>query len=264
MEWQINRRSRNAYMTSDSYWNYHYASIQTEKLVSLQSPNSEQYVEPADLSAYDFIELPPLEKMTSDQGADLFEVLKRRRTHRLFSKDHRMTFDDFCRYIQFSVGQSHINAYGWSFRTYPSGGSRYPVELSIIPQRVEGLKDLQVYRLDASNNRLYDMNRSIDIETLKASTGASKHEYQEYLDCNLYLFLTSSFQKSTCKYGLLGYRLTWLEAGHMGQNLSLVAEGMGLASVPLGGYYEEQVNRFLGADALGETTLYYYLVGEKR
>lgn len=135
------------------------------------------------------------------------------------------------------------------------------MELYIIPQRIAGLKDLQVYRLDITLNRLYDMNRQVDRETLKASTGASKHEYQ---DCNMYIFLTSSFRKSTCKYGLLGYRLTWLEAGHIGQNLSLVAEAMGFASVPLGGYYEEQVNRFLGADVLGETTLYYYLIGEKR
>lgn len=251
-------------MTSDIYWKYHYASVQMEKMISVQSPNMEQYVESVDLSAFDYIELPVLSEIISEQGADLFEVLKNRRTHRLFAKDNQMSFADCCKFIQFSVGQSHVNSYGWSFRTYPSGGSRYPVDLYIIPQRVEGLKDLQVYRLDIATNRLYDMNRQVDRETLKASTGASKHEYQEYQDCNMYIFLTSSFQKSTCKYGLLGYRLTWLEAGHIGQNLSLVAEAMGFASVPLGGYYEELVNRFLGADVLGETTLYYYLIGEKR
>lgn len=251
-------------MTSDSYWKYHYASIQMEKMVSVQSPNSEQYVESVNLSNYNFIELPELNSIELMKKADLFDVLKNRRTHRLFAKDNRMTFDDFCKFIQFSAGQSYKNSYGWSFRTYPSGGSRYPVDLYIVPQRVEGLTDLKIYRLDAAKNRLYDMNHQINKEILKASTGASKHQYQEYLDCNLYIFLTSSFSKSTCKYGLLGYRLTWLEAGHIGQNLSLVAEAMGLASVPLGGYYEEQVNKFLGADVLGETTLYYYLIGEKR
>ena len=57
-------------MTSDIYWKYHYASVQMEKMISVQSPNTEQYVESVDLSAFDYIELPVLSEIILEQGAD--------------------------------------------------------------------------------------------------------------------------------------------------------------------------------------------------
>lgn len=264
MLWKINRRSKNLYMTDTSFLQYHLASMQNDRTVSLQSPNGEQYYSPVDLSDYEYINLTPLEDIQYENGGDLFDVLKSRRTMRLFSKDYQMSFDEFCKYIQFSAGKSFHNDYDWTYRTYPSGGARYPVELYIVPQRVQGLKDLHVYRLDATENRLYDMKQDVTIDMLKACTCASKYDYNEYLDCNIYLFMTSSFKKSSCKYGLLAYRLTLLEAGHIGQNLSLVAERMNLITVPLGGFYETRINDFLGINQFDETTLYFYLIGKKR
>ena len=264
MQWRIDRRANGSYMTDKIYLAYHRASMMDEKLVSVQSPNSEQYVGPADLSGYEYIELPDIHDIAYDACVDIFDVLKNRRTIRFFSKDYVMSFEDFCKFVQFSMGKSFENNHDWTYRTYPSGGSRYPVDIYIVPQRVEGLKEFEVYRLDQPNNRLYDMGRTADKEEIKNATCATKYDYHEYMDSNLFIFMVSSFEKSTCKYGLLGYRLTFLEAGHIGENLSLVAERMGFNSVPLGGFYERNINTFLGADKFNETTLYYYLVGGKR
>jgi SagB-type dehydrogenase family enzyme len=43
------------------------------------------------------------------------------------------------------------------------------------------------------------------------------------------------------KYGPRGYRFLLLESGHLMQNLCLVSASLGLATVPLGGFFERQI-----------------------
>lgn len=264
MKWEIKRGKYNSYMTSDLYMSYHNASIHRDRLVSLQAPNGDEYVESIDLSGYKYIELPKLENIKYDDYMDLFKVLKNRRSRRNFSKDHYINFKDFAKFIQYSMGKSYINQYNMALRTYPSGGARYPVEVYIITQNIENLKDLNIYRLNAEEDRLYDMNKKITREELKNLTCASKYEYNDFMSCNIYIFLTSSFKKTTCKYGLLGYRLVLLEAGHIGQNISLVGERMGLSTLALGGFYEKKINEILNINHFNETTLYFFVVGGKK
>jgi SagB-type dehydrogenase family enzyme len=47
------------------------------------------------------------------------------------------------------------------------------------------------------------------------------------------------------KYGERGYRFLLLEAGHLMQNLCLLSASVGLATVPLGGYLEQEIARAL-------------------
>jgi len=47
------------------------------------------------------------------------------------------------------------------------------------------------------------------------------------------------------KYGERGYRFLLLEAGHLMQNLCLLSASMGLVTVPLGGYLEQDLARAL-------------------
>ena len=262
-QWKIEHRNKNRYMTDKIYMKYHIASMHNEKTVSLQSPNGEQVVDPLDLSKYTYIQLPELEDVDTGEDKDIYKVLRERRSTRKFDPNKKMTFQEFTKFILFSVGKACINEFNFPYRTYPSGGAKYPVEINIITQRVEGLKDFHVYRFSGYTNRLYDMEIDVDTKELKDATCASKYDYAEYMDCNIFIFLSTAFERSTCKYGLLGYRLTLLEAGHIGQNLSLVAESMDIGNLPLGGFYEAKINKLLGLKKFGETTLYYYLIGGK-
>jgi SagB-type dehydrogenase family enzyme len=45
------------------------------------------------------------------------------------------------------------------------------------------------------------------------------------------------------KYGAHGYRFLLLEAGHLAQNLCLIAASLSLCAVPLGGFFEREVSR---------------------
>ena len=64
------------------------------------------------------------------------------------------------------------------------------------------------------------------------------------------------FWRSRFKYGDRAYRFTLLEAGHVGQNLVLAATALGLAAVPIGGFFDRRVDAFLGIDGLHEASLY--------
>jgi SagB-type dehydrogenase family enzyme len=64
----------------------------------------------------------------------------------------------------------------------------------------------------------------------------------------------------TAKYGERGLRFLLLEAGHLMQDLCLVSVSLGLATVPLGGYFESELARRLTLPASDEV-LYLGLCG---
>ncbi len=56
------------------------------------------------------------------------------------------------------------------------------------------------------------------------------------------------------------YRYVWLDAGHVGQNLYLVAGALGLGSVAIGGFYDAEVNALLDLPA-EEEAIYLFGIG---
>jgi SagB-type dehydrogenase family enzyme len=59
---------------------------------------------------------------------------------------------------------------------------------------------------------------------------------------------TSSFHRSSWKYGKRSYRYCCLDAGHLVVQASLAAAGLGFGSVPIGRFNDERVNALLGLD----------------
>ena len=71
------------------------------------------------------------------------------------------------------------------------------------------------------------------------------------------------FSRCQEKYGERGYRFMLLEAGHVGQNILLAAEMARLGAVPLGGFCEDPLARFLGLDPRRESPLYVIMLGRR-
>jgi nitroreductase len=69
--------------------------------------------------------------------------------------------------------------------------------------------------------------------------------------------------RTTQKYGDRGYRYALMEAGHLMQNVCLIADHEGLACRPIAGFAEAAADEFLDRGA-GETCLYTGLVGAPR
>ena len=63
------------------------------------------------------------------------------------------------------------------------------------------------------------------------------------------LVLTGEYQRSTIKYGRRGVTYTYIETGHVGQNIFLQAEALGLKAGIVGAFNNKQVIKALGLPA---------------
>lgn len=66
------------------------------------------------------------------------------------------------------------------------------------------------------------------------------------------------------KYGDRAYRYIYLDAGHLGAQLQLAAVGLGLGSVNIGAFLDDEVNRLFDLDGVAETIIYLTAVGAPR
>ena len=144
-------------------------------------------------------------------------------------------------------------------RAVPSGGALYPLEIYAVLARVEGAEP-GLYHFDS-------LRPALEVLTLGASPLAILREaaiYPEVVEgCAAALLITGMFWRSRFKYGLRGYRFTLLEAGHLAQNVLLMCAALGLAAVPLGGFYDRPVDELLGVDGVNESILYSVCLGRR-
>ena len=145
-----------------------------------------------------------------------------------------------------------------SFRAAPSGGALYPLEIFFHTAHIPELKaGLYHYNPSANNVRLL---RSQD-ETNEIAKAIAYPQLAR--GASLLVFLTAIFERSVFKYGDRGYRFVLLEAGHVAQNLNLVANGLGLGSVNIGGFRDREIDDFLELDGIRHSTIYIIAIGTK-
>ena len=62
------------------------------------------------------------------------------------------------------------------------------------------------------------------------------------------LIVAANYEQTTARYGERGIRYVQIEAGHAGQNITLMAEEKGLKSVLIGAFEDEEVNDIIGTE----------------
>lgn len=142
-------------------------------------------------------------------------------------------------------------------RPVPSAGGLYPLEIYALVHRVEGLA-AGIYHYDALGDAL---------ETVRAGDwqqeAASMFYTWPFVDqAPVILCLAAMFGRTQKKYGPRGYRYILLEAGHVTQNICLVAAEGGHASLCMGGYRDGALNRLLGLSAPAEGVVYTLGLGQ--
>jgi SagB-type dehydrogenase family enzyme len=145
-------------------------------------------------------------------------------------------------------------------RTSPSGGGMYPLELYPVVLNVEGLEP-GVYHYNAYGHYLELLRSGADDPDFAAEALELLIPGTNYDHLGVVLVTTAVCLRSVFKYGERGYRFLLIEAGHAAQNSYLAATALGLSLCALGGFLDEEVNRFLGVDGLEELALYVALVG---
>ena len=83
-------------------------------------------------------------------------------------------------------------------------------------------------------------------------------------DASCAIFISGIFERLMLKYGERGYRFLLQEVGAVSQNISLVAEAIGLACCQVGSFQDDPVNDFLGLSGIGETACNFMVLGGKK
>jgi SagB-type dehydrogenase family enzyme len=148
-------------------------------------------------------------------------------------------------------------SYPRSLRVVPSGGGLYPLEIFFHCARVAGLQP-GLYHYNPIRHHCRFLCPGDETGRLAQATA-----YPGFISkANVIILISALFQRSTFKYGDRGYRFTLLEAGHVAQNINLVASALRLASVNIGGYFDAEIDEFLGIDGLLHSTVYMIAVGK--
>jgi len=166
------------------------------------------------------------------------EALARRRSRRVF-KDYSFTMEQVSQLLWSAQG---ITEKRIGFRTAPSAGATYPLDIYLVvgKDKVENLK-AGVYHYNPHHHSLI-----IILEGDKRRELAQACLRQRFIeDAPVSLIITAEFSRITNHYGKKGIYYAYMEAGHVAQNVYLQAESLGLGTVVIGAFYEEDVSQAL-------------------
>lgn len=189
-------------------------------------------------------------------SATLREALARRRSVRTYS-GAPVALGELSSVLHAAYGVTGaIAGSAQQLRATPSAGALYPLELYVAAGRVEGLEEA-LYHYDPLAHVLERLRAIAFAEEL-----GSLSPYPDVLRASAAVIVTTAiFWRSRFKYGARAYRFALLEAGHLGQSLLLAATTVGLAAVPLGGFYDRLVDLFVDVDGIHEASLYLFPLG---
>ena len=123
---------------------------------------------------------------------------------------------------------------GSSYRTTPSAGATYPLELFVVAG--DGL----FHYLPAKHSLEKLTGQDLRAALALAAWG------QEFVEAApLTLVFAAEFSRTTNHYGKRGIRYVYMEAGHAAQNVHLQAEALGLGSVAVGAFDDASVSKVL-------------------
>ena len=144
-------------------------------------------------------------------------------------------------------------------RAVPSGGGIYPLDLYVL-QFPGGAISAGVYHYHVGDHCLQRVTARCDRLTLAAAS-----IYPEIVgQAPLLLAIVADIARTRVKYGERAYRLALLEAGHVSQNLYLLAQALGLGIVALDGFYDDRVHAVLDIDGVEEVALMLFALGRPR
>lgn len=143
------------------------------------------------------------------------------------------------------------------FRTAPSAGACYPLEVTVAIGRVKGLAPGS-YRYIPATHQIRMIHGGDHRERL--STAALGQQMPA--EAPLTFVISGIYNRSEQRYGDRAVRYTWMEAGHISQNCYLVATARDLGTVAIGAFDEEAVAEIMGLSD-DEIPLYLMPVGKR-
>lgn len=143
-------------------------------------------------------------------------------------------------------------------RVVPSAGATYPMTLYLLALSTEGLKPGFYRYQPASDTLVYLPNIAVPARP----NDWFRTTHIDYGKAAGIIFIVGNWQRICPKYGARGYRYLLLEAGHMAQNICLLATALAVPHVPVGGFIDDAVNAAFGLDVNKEGAVYSLVLGQ--
>ncbi len=144
---------------------------------------------------------------------------------------------------------------GWGGRTAPSAGGTYPLEAYLVAGGVEGISPGAYHYLPNGHKLEKTVSGDVRANLDRAALGQGM-----ITDAPATVVLTARYNRTTQVYGARGVRYADMEAGHAGQNIYLQAQALGLGTVSVGAFNDQEVRDALNLPT-DETPLYMFPVG---
>lgn len=194
------------------------------------------------------IELP---QVKLDEEPSVGKAMLKRRSVRSYSNEP-VTLFEISQLLWAAQGVTHQRG----FRTSPSAGALYPLELYIVVGKVTNL-DAGIYKYVPNQHRLIKIiegdKRS---ELCRAALNQSSVK-----NAPVVMVFCAVYQRTTVKYGERGIRYVFMEVGHSAQNVYLQAVALGIGTVTIGAFNDRKVKKIVKC-ALDEEPLYIMPVGK--
>jgi SagB-type dehydrogenase family enzyme len=198
----------------------------------------------------ELIALPKIEELKIPKR-DLEEVLLKRRSVRRYSEEP-FTIDELAYACYMTQGIKEMKERN-TFRVVPSAGARHAFETLLLVNNVIGLKK-GLYRYIASKHKLLLLseNEKTHDQVLEASYGQKM-----VVESGMTFIWYANTYRMTYRYQMRGYRYLFLDAGHVMQNLYLIADQLHAGTCAIAAYDDDLMNKALGLD--GEEKFVIYL-----
>jgi SagB-type dehydrogenase family enzyme len=183
-----------------------------------------------------------------DREYSLEQTLRDRRSVRDFT-DEPLSMAEISQLLWAAQGITDPHGY----RTAPSAGALYPIELYIVT--TEGL-----FQYDPQDHSLtWIKGGDLREDLCKAALNQ-----EAVSEAPVIFVFTAVYERVEVKYGSERTpRYVHLEVGHAAQNVLLQAVSLDLGAVPIGAFYDDQVQFILGLPS-DQEPLYLIPVGRPR
>ena len=180
-----------------------------------------------------------LPKPSFDGKVSVEKAIKERRTIRDF-KERTLSLDYLSQLLWAAQGITDPTI---GRRAAPSGGALYPLDIYVLigENGVEKMEGGVYHYLPKEHSVLLIMKGDRRKEIASASLSQMWTAKAPVL-----FIITAEYKRITGKYGERGIRYALIEVGHVGQNLFLQAEALGLGAGIVGAFNDLEVSKVAG------------------
>lgn len=189
---------------------------------------------------------------------DLRQAIEQRRSIRKYSPD-KLSLEELSYMLWTTQGVQSVFQGRVTIRTVPSAGARHAFETLLLINNVEDVSP-GLYRYGALDHKLVLLSQD---PNLADNINIACHKQKFILASAVTFFWVAVPYRMMWRYSERSYRYLHLDAGHVCQNLYLVAEQLNCGVCAIAAFDDDALNSVFGLDGEEMFVIYLATLGRK-